>query len=258
MTLVPSGRWRLMVAQTMGQNDPAHNGVGSPPAPPGSPAPRNDIEQNPIGGNTPPADGAAPEAPPAGGDPQMPAETMGQGGADELSVEPIAQEGEDTQQQQNPETSLKAYVFNVLEHLGVPPRQLQTIPDIFSQEIDFDSNTVTGHYLVPTYTAHSQIDEKKAIQIARKIGQRFGLSQKMKLEHRNGVTNWRVSFQTMPKQSVQQGGSSFDAFQGQSNFNKGSGAQNRAAFTMGEMIKARRDDLYETMRKIAQGSKNDS
>jgi hypothetical protein len=35
----------------------------------------------------------------------------------------------------------------------------------------------------------------------------------------------------------------------------GGGGQSKAAYTMGEMIKDRRDDLFNTMRKIAQGSK---
>lgn len=244
MALVPSGRVRLMVAQTMGQNDPQQFGVGNSPNGQ-KPQEREDIQQEQVGAAGQPA---APATPPtASGQQGDTGGTQSKEMAQPSDVD-LQPEG-DKQETAKHATNLKAYVYQVLEQMGVQRRQLENIDkQIFSQEIDFDHATVTGHYMIPTFTQSGEVDQEKAMNIARQIGQKFGLSQKMKLEGRN----WRVSFTSAPKTDIQQGGSSFDELGSAQQKNLAQGRQQqKAAFTIGELIEARRDELVETMRKIA-------
>lgn len=143
------------------------------------------------------------------------------------------------------DSTMKAYIYNMLEGLGVPKRQLDNIDkQLYSQEINLDDRTISGHYMIPTFTIQGEIDEQKAQSIARQIGEKFNLSQKMKLNGRN----WRIDFRSVPKQENHDGGSSFDELQG--NLDK------KASFTIGEMIKARKDDLYNKLRNLSNGRKD--
>lgn len=252
MALVPSGRFKLMETQVLktaqSLNDPnafKQNAEG------GTPPPRDNIQQQEIGGGETPSAGPAasegqPSPTPVEG-PEAGEQMVPQQGSDQLNTPQDANAA--TQQQAS---TMKAYIFKVLEELGVQRRQIENIDkQVFSQEINLDDHTINGHYMIPTFTQNGEIDEQKAQHIAHQIGQKFGLSQRMKLNGRN----WRVEFKSMPRQEVMQGGSSFDEFHQQASKGGGGQPQAKAAFTQGEMIKARRDDLYEIMRKIAAGDK---
>jgi hypothetical protein len=250
MAIVPSGRFRLMYAQTVGPTSPANNGAGALAAAPGTaPTPssggqRDNVQQAEIGENTDVQEQ----------DQAQPNPDMGQEPEERLMV-PEGND-EDEGQKSKPATSLKASVYQMLEQIGLQRRQIDNLDEqLFGQEIDFDTHTVSGHYMIPTYTSTKTIHEKEAMTLAQKIANQFGLSQKMKLKGRN----WVVSFTSARKEEVEQGGSSLDDLGGgkggQQAGGAGRGAQQarKAAFTIGEMIEARRNTLVETMRKIAKG-----
>ncbi len=234
MALVPSGHFRVMETQqfkTAQSPDPS--------VLPAAEQPREQVEQQELGGeqNSPPS--PAPSVPSAQG--QQPAN------APEAGEAMVAPQGEQPPQNGDASlgesaSSLKAYIYKILEQQGVQRRQLENIDKhLYSQETDLDDHTVKGHYMIPTFTPKGEIDERAAQHVAKEIGNKFGLKQNMKLEGKN----WRVNFQSRPQPQLQQGGSSFDEFHSE-------GGQRKAASTIGEMIKARKDDLYNTMRQITQ------
>jgi hypothetical protein len=248
MALVPSGRFVGMKTQLYKIADNLSGGV----------AERDHVQQQQIGGNQA-ADQSALSGQPSKEDAfvsveptlNQPQQTQPQ--PQDQSVQPM--EGQTDQQvdvsnienedNSSKTTSMKSYVFKMLQQLGVQPRQLSNVDgQIYGEEIDLDAHTISGHYMIPTFTSQGQIDEKKAQQTAKQIGQQFGLSQKMKIQGRN----WRVDFKSAPRQEVQSGGSSFDELH---NNNK-----QKKASTQGEMIKDRRNELYNILRKIARGEKN--
>lgn len=241
MALVPSGRIRVMEAQSFlpYRLSQANGDALAAPSHPASPQARPNIEQEQVG-QQPPVPALAEEQ-------QTP---MTQPDAGSLVG------NEETENQEHQELSdgddLQAAFEQLLEGLGVEKRQiLEHRGNLFKEKVDLSNNTVKGYYLLPTYTIKGPLSKKKALQIAQELGRKFNLKQELEPEPvkgTKGVINWKIDFSTAPQVDMQQGGSSFDGLNGSSG-----GGTAKAASTLGEMIKARKQETYETLRRIAQG-----
>lgn len=269
MPLVPNGRMRLMVAQTMSGKDPNNPGAGGAGGQAGAtqPAARNNIQQEQVGAQGAPAEAGAEMA----GDPSM--EAPEGAGSQNLGIDvpsPDMMQGEEEQGQDmgTADSTLKKVWQKVMTDLGIEPRQIEAGgTELFSLELDMSTHTMSGFYKIPAHAKAGEIDLDKAKQIAHQIGGKFGLQQKLKM-HRdnNGHTNWRVDFTSMQQKQEAQFGNSFDGIGkpggggggGTANLQKGNSGQKQASSlnlpTMGEMLKSRRNMLYDTMRKIAKRS----
>lgn len=238
MALVPSGRFVLQETQHIkcAQLSPA------------TPQERDTVEQQQIGQGGQQATPAAQPTPavPAAPEQQSPDMTQSPEKGEQMAtpndagaVNTPVDKSESAVSDKA--SSMQTHIYKVLEELGVQRRQIDSLSkNLFGQEIDLDTKTISGHYMIPTFTTKGEIDESRAQQIAQAIGQRFGMSQKMRLE---GGKNWRVDFKSQVRDDKMQGGSSFDSMHENS--------QKKAASTLGEMIKDRREELYTVMRKIA-------
>ncbi len=246
MAIVPSGKLRIMEAQNLqtdinNQSANRFDGIESADVP----EERNAIQQQPIED---------------AGEDVMSGPTEQAGNI--TSTEPIQEQPVQDQfeQQQKEEeapveeteySDLQAFVYGMLEKIGVEKRQLMNLSkQIYSEETDLQSGILVGHYMIPSFTNSQKITKDIAAQIAKKVGDRFNLSQKLKWlpvqvkGKQSGAGNWRIEFRTAPKQeNVENGGNSFD---GLYEDNK------KTASTLNELIKDRKDELYNTLRKIAQ------
>jgi hypothetical protein len=244
MALVPSGRIRVMEAQSFIPYRLAQaNGdaLSAQPQPETvSPHVRPNIEQEQVGGQQP-----APEAE------QTP---MTQPDAGSLVGNEETEKQEKLHQEIGEGDDLQAAFEQILESIGVEKRQiLEHRANLFKEKVDLSNNTVKGYYLLPTYTIKGPLSKRKALQIAQQLGRKFNLKQELEPEPvkgTKGVINWKIDFSTAPQVDMQQGGSSFDGLNGSSS---GGGGTARAASTLGEMIKARKQETFETLRRIAQG-----
>lgn len=238
MALVPNGRLRVMKEQSFANSlfsfaQTQQEDVQSQP----KPDPRLQIEQTPAANETPPVETAQPpqvataepavETPAAMDTPQSSPSTT------EINKD----SGKDAE---GGESDIKDAWRQILETIGVPLRTIDNIEkQLYAEETNLADNTISGHYMIPTYTATMKVTKEKALSLARQMEQKFGLVSRMKLEGRN----WRVDFKSRPKVDVQQGGSSFDELNGPDK-------QQKAASTLGDMLLARREELFEQMRKI--------
>jgi hypothetical protein len=235
MALVPNGRRRVMRSQMFkfAQLDPSASGQQDAQPQP-KPDPRLEVEQESMGNEQPTA---LPQADNSAPDGEMSAEMPGEEMPDAQSVDkPNAKDEEG-----GGESEIKDAWYSMLASIGVPARILDNLEkQLYSEQTDLASNTIKGHYMIPTYTQKGKVSKQEALQLARKMEQQFGLTSVMKLENRN----WRIDFQTRPKVELQQGGTSFDEL--------GKPQQKAAsAMTLGEMLESRRNELFEAMRGFA-------
>jgi len=231
MALVPSGRCRVMRSQLFAQLDPSVTGQQSTQPQP-QPDPRAQVEQEEMGNPQ--------EQVPDGVDENTP---------EENAQQQVGESVPENQQVEKPggenlgaESEIKEAWKKMLVELGVPDRLISNMQSkLYSQEIDLTTGTVRGHYMIPTFTEHQRINERTVLQLARKMQKAFGLVSTVKLEG----SNWRVDFKTTPKTDLQDGGTSFDELM------TGNGQKKEAsAMTIGEMLDARRQELFETMRSF--------
>lgn len=252
MALVPSGRIRVMekqhflpdaLAQFNPQGMEGNDQQPATPAAGAAPQSRPNIEQEQVGGDA--------SADPAQDEKQIAQPDTGSliDAQDETQGQPHQEIGEGD--------DLQAAFEQILLQLGVEQRQIMSVrADIFKETVDLNNNTVKGYYLLPTYTKSGKVDKRKALQIAQQLGRKFNLQQKMENEPvkgSKGVVNWKIDFSTMPQVQLQQGGTSFDGMSGSQGGGGMGSPTSKAASTVGEMIKARREELYDTLRRIAQG-----
>ena len=148
------------------------------------------------------------------------------------------------------DSSLRKYIFQLLEGLGIPGRILDKTSDkVFKSTEDLANGTLSGHYLIPTYTAKGEVGESEAKQIAQQISSQFGLIQKLE----NSGSNYKITFQSGSAQTEEDeaSGTSFDRLL--SGGDKGSNS--KAASTVQEMIKESREQCLDGLLKSAQGDK---
>lgn len=137
--------------------------------------------------------------------------------------------------------SLKEFILEKLQSIGVPPRQIQQHLDkILEITTDLGSGSVKGFYLIPTFTSTQKIGEKEASSFAAEIGSTFGLDQKMKTVGRN----YRIDFSSKAvAEPVSQHGTSFDSFEGSSG--------QKSASSLETMLRESRERFYDNIIKTS-------
>lgn len=236
MALVPTGKLKIMEAQSLqtDHNQSANLFDGMENL--NIPEDRNSVQQQPIEEDIQ-LDNNEEQISPTNNEQQNISQTNNQ---------EIANQNNDTEI-----SDLQSFIYKTLEGLGVEKRQLLNLSkQIYSEETDLDSGTLRGHYMIPSHTIKGAINNKKAQEIAKQIGRKFNLSQKLKFlpisvqGKTSGVGNWRVDFTSAPKKEApEEHGNSFDALYSEND--------KKVAKTIGEIIKDRKNELYNTLRKIA-------
>lgn len=145
------------------------------------------------------------------------------------------------------DSELQGYVFSILEELGVERRQLDSVSkQVYSEETDLQSHSVKGHYMIPTFTKKGQVSKSKATEIARDIGQKFSLHQKIKTEGKN----WRVDFQSFQEPKEESHGSSFDDFSSKQASSSKKMKKTASAQTIREMVRDNKDAIVDELKNI--------
>jgi hypothetical protein len=142
--------------------------------------------------------------------------------------------------------------------MGIPPRKLEQMGGFVSFKSDAQHNDKVDLKFPNWYWGHpeqGEISKQHKMQIISAAQNAFNLFY----EGSSGDDDtFTMSFSTVdPRQGME---TAHDArlkrtYKALAQPNSGKPGVGKAARTMGEMIKARRDDLFNTMRKIAQGSK---
>lgn len=283
MALVPSGRFRQMEKQSLLRNGSfsfAQQAQQQNAQPQPKPDPRVEIEQQEIGaggqiaGQPPqsepasgsvgtanpeqpvPDDAAAqpPQADQAGGDGQDPGAALEKAEAEKEHMRSVFFKIIAQHFGVNPEDELKNKALKNKEFAGGGAsiqkdinKKLRMLFDVDIQNPLSPQPVMKGFFVVPNEIKGKRLDYKETVRAAAEFCKRYGLDARSVKEDDGG---WRYEFIT---RSIQQNndvqtGTSYDAVLG------GDGQQ-KSASTLGEMIKDRRNELYNTMRKIAQGSK---
>ena len=133
------------------------------------------------------------------------------------------------------EEDLKASVFSELEGIGVPSRIVREKQDsIFGQTLKSDSS-LSGFFLIPTFTAEGKVSLSTATDLAKKISSQFGLD--WQIEEVNN--NYRVKFETATQEVTPE--SSFDMLGGKTS---------KTASAFSELLEERKNLLYNKLRDL--------
>ncbi len=133
------------------------------------------------------------------------------------------------------EEDLKSFIFSELERIGVPSRIVREKQDsIFGQTLKSDSS-LSGFFLIPTFTAEGKVSLGSATDIAKKVSDTFSLE--WQIEEINN--NYRVKFETQ-KQEVAPD-SSFDMLGSKTS---------KTASVFSELLEERKNLLYNKLRDL--------
>jgi len=133
------------------------------------------------------------------------------------------------------EEDLKSFIFQELESIGVSPRVISEKHDsIFSQTLKSDG-TLSGFFLIPTFTAGGKISVKGATDMAKKISSQYSLEWQIE----EVSNNYRVKFETMKQEDAPE--SSFDHLGGKA-------AKTASVFS--ELLEERKNLLYKKLRDL--------
>jgi hypothetical protein len=144
--------------------------------------------------------------------------------------------------------SLREFVFAQLADLGVEQRHLtdpKTSKRIFSKKEVLGSNTVAGHFMIPSATAQGRISESDAKQIASGILQKFDLEGELGHEGRNYIVSFRSRKPDEPSVSGDQ--DSFAELAGEVSVPK------TASTVMEELYMQRKTALADALKKAGYG-----
>ncbi len=152
--------------------------------------------------------------------------------------------------------NMRSFIFGLLEDLGAPTTKLLDDPDTFFQGVkDLDTGKISGSYFLPSYTKNNKITQDRAEQIARQIGEKFNLSQKLQPVG----NNYKITYLTREDPTAMQTGSSFDEMGSQKAKGSGGGgggmAMGKAASVSRGMQKDRTNSLFDGLLKQL-GEKN--
>ena len=153
--------------------------------------------------------------------------------------------------------NIRAFVFHTLEELGAPPRLIMDSPDTFFKGTkDLDTGILSGSYILPSYTKNRKIPQEEAETIAMRIGQQFGLSQKLSPQGRNYKIDFRTrdnsgseDFGTSLQELAQGGGKGGQGGQGgQQPMARASSSDIRESIKRGN-----RNTMYEKLKELGFG-----
>lgn len=258
MALVPSGRFVRMQTQQVktaqSLNDPSvfkqkADGANAPQ--------RDQIEQQELGGGANPAAGsAAPEQPN-----QQPPAPGAEPGATGAADPQVAQDGVENQQEQD-ENDIAGFLVTVLANWGWPERTLSKYKEnMVSEKLQPDGvGGVTKNISITipnTYYGQGsagRIKEMDYMKLIAEIQNRYHI--RWQKGDRSGVM-MSLSFTSEAQNAAQDPAEQQlervygkPSGKGAAPGAAGGGDMAKAASTMGEMLKMRKDELYNTMRNI--------
>tara|TARA_Y100000310_G_scaffold313359_1_gene361641 strand:+ start:2327 stop:2905 length:579 start_codon:yes stop_codon:yes gene_type:complete len=130
---------------------------------------------------------------------------------------------------------LKSSIFSELENIGLPSRVAREKQDsIFGQTLKSDG-TLSGFFLIPTFTAEGKVSLNTATGIAKDVSSRFSLD--WQIEEINN--NYRVKFETKKQEASPE--SSFDQLGKKASVNDN---------VFSELLEERKNLLYKKLRDI--------
>lgn len=142
--------------------------------------------------------------------------------------------------------NMRSFIFGLLEDLGVPTTKLLDDPDVFFQGVkDLDTGKISGSYFLPSYTKNNQITQDRAEQLARQIGEKFNLSQKLQPTG----NNFKITYLTRDDPNAMQTGTSFDELGSQKNKGGGMPSMSKAASVSLGLQRDRTNSLFEELLK---------
>lgn len=144
--------------------------------------------------------------------------------------------------------SLREFVFAKLMELGVEQRHLtdpKTSKRIFSKKEGLGTNSIVGHFMIPSATANGRISETDAKKIASDILGQFGLDGEMGHEGRNYLVSFRSRKEEAPAPSGDN--DSFAELAGETS------APKTASSVMGDLYMMRKSMLADALRKAGYG-----
>lgn len=292
MAIVPNGRMRTQEKQSLLRNGLFSFAQAQQEKPQQQPKtdPRLNIEQQQVGngGQQPVGQGPqaapAPAAPAAGPSPDDAVDpaaqaNMPQDGSEMAMDESLGGEGEGDAIEKK-KHQMESVFFGIVEkHFGVNPEKEmmsqalrnrgvsggtdgvkhqieEKLKSLFDVDIHdpLGQPTMKGFFVIPKSKGEEQWDYTETVKCAHEFSRRYGL-------HCTSVSKvpagWKYEFQSQQVQqnSDIQTGTSYDAAFSGGGGNGSKKAASVSVGTIGELIKGRRDDLFNTMRKIAQGSK---
>jgi hypothetical protein len=137
--------------------------------------------------------------------------------------------------------SLEDSIYKSLVSVGVLQREWDMKKEsLFQEKVDLNTKTRSGFYLIPSFTRAKKISGKEAQQIASDIANKFGLQSTIITQGKY----YKVTFQTAQQQNNEHG-SAFDSIPVKSQ------GKQKSASTLEGMLKAQREELFQTMNKIA-------
>ena len=144
--------------------------------------------------------------------------------------------------------SLREFVFAKLLELGVEQRHLtdpKTSKRIFSKKEGLGTNSIVGHFMIPSATASGLISESDAKKIASDILGHFRLDGEMGHEGRNYMVSFRSRKEEAPAPSGDN--DSFADLKGDTSSSK------TASSVMGDLYMTRKSMLTDALRKAGYG-----
>lgn len=286
MALVPNGVMRKQVGQGLLRNSlfsfaqaQQQNNRQKP-----KPDPRLQIEQQDIGASEPVEENPQQAKP----DQQIEIEQPEQPQPNQVAPQDTEDQSQAMETAEQEKQKMRSVFFSIIgKHFGVNPeeelrnkalknkefggggaqvqrdinKRLRTLFDVDIQNPLSPTPILKGFFVVPNEIKGKSLDYKETVQAATEFCKRYGLDAKSVKEDDGG---WRYEFITHQVQQTNdvQTGTSYDAVLGQQGQNKGAFNESKSLFkvssvhlTLGEILSARKEDLFNTMRKISKGSK---
>ena len=238
MPIIPSGKRKIMEAQSTLQNGPQQWGLGGD----FGGAPVEEHKQEPMMGNMPGEGMAGPT-----GEPQQP---QGQ------------QEGQPkTEGSKKPD--LLEYIYSVLEELGYPPRRLEVFSDEFIEENMYPGGVKEVKVTLPDryYGQKKRITDKDLSKIMNQIQESFGLTlTQATRKEKKVIMDFTSQPATNPEDEEVPGDDLDEIFGAPKGQEKPKMSktptttkarpQKKAAEAIGQMIKESKSDLIEKLYEI--------
>jgi len=158
------------------------------------------------------------------------------------------------QQEKRPETetgnSMRSFVFKKLESFGYPPRRLQEFEDDFVDEKFFPGGVREVSLVIPDrhYGKNEELSGEEVNQFVKEIQEKFGLTfVNGDREKKKMVLNFTSSKPQVDENETPVGDVLDEVYGSPAESKTKKKIKNKAAATIGELIKLSKDDLLKVL-----------
>lgn len=177
-------------------------------------------------------------------------DVAGKIGPNEQSSSPAKTEGDGTQIG----SDLRDAWYKIMEELGVPPRIFrhpQHVDKFFHVDEEvIGKGEAHGFFILPSRTQQKSISKEEAVQIARKLGAQFGVTN-MNFSYAS-ENNYKFSFKILVQDNSNMSGSSLDSM-----ISGGKGSA-KAAYSKNSIIKESKNSIIDSLIKQGFGGNHAS